>query len=574
MKKFLAFIICAIFCCGEAAAQQHHSRGHHNTRHHRVIRQEDKIAHDTLPAPKNIADSIIFEATKYLGIPYRYATHGPNSFDCSGFTGHIYRLFGYNIGYASREQYQQGAKISKHNLHKGDLVFFCGRQINGTVGHVGIVFDVDTVAGTFRFIHASCSRGVNITSYPDSKYYLQRYLGARRFIDYNDKPIKEQKEENPLGIDHSPFKLDKAKHDSVNITPREEIIVTHNVSAGETLKSIAEKYNCTPEDIARWNNIRLHNEILKPGRKIIIKPEEETGKIKAEKERNALATDTSIVVRKGETIWTVSQKYNCTVKELTEWNQLKNNEITPGQSLIIRPSSKIAPNDSLANGAIYHKVAKGENIYTIARKYKCTKEEIKEWNGLKKNIVSTGQTLIIKRFDKGNTHTLRKGEDLNYVSAKYGIPVKQLMEWNKLHTMQVKEGQIIVLSSSEKGFEDQLPPTSKIDTTLTLAQQMERNDHLKSKASENKKKNAATNTSVRNDVQAKNTIEEGKDKGNTPKGQQSENNASEETIYYAVNGDNLSRIAKKNKCTIKQLYEWNDLKNDKVRLGQKFIIKK
>mgnify|MGYP003294090574 CR=1 FL=1 len=104
-------------------------------------------------------------------------------------------------------------------------------------------------------------------------------------VEKKIKEIKEQKEENPLGIDHSPIKLDKAKHDSVNIAPREEIIVTHNVSTGETLKSIAEKYNCTPEDIARWNNIRLHNEILKPGRKIIIKPEEETGKIKAEKEK-------------------------------------------------------------------------------------------------------------------------------------------------------------------------------------------------------------------------------------------------------------------------------------------------
>ena len=69
--------------------------------------------------------------------------------------------------------------MKKNELQSGDLVFFQGKKSKG-VRHVGIV--VDTLEnGQFKFIHASCSKGVRI-SYSYETYYKIRYIGARRIL--------------------------------------------------------------------------------------------------------------------------------------------------------------------------------------------------------------------------------------------------------------------------------------------------------------------------------------------------------------------------------------------------------
>ena len=61
----------------------------------------------------------------------------------------------------------------------------------GGVGHTGIVTEVDTNTGVFRFIHAATSTGV-IHSYSNEAYYASRYIGATRLLGKRKKP------ENPL----------------------------------------------------------------------------------------------------------------------------------------------------------------------------------------------------------------------------------------------------------------------------------------------------------------------------------------------------------------------------------------
>ena len=67
----------------------------------------------------------------------------------------------------------------KKQLKPGDLVFFNGRKVGKRIGHVGIVTEVDTARGQFKFIHASNSRGVT-ESHSDEAYYKRRYVGACR----------------------------------------------------------------------------------------------------------------------------------------------------------------------------------------------------------------------------------------------------------------------------------------------------------------------------------------------------------------------------------------------------------
>lgn len=121
-------------------------------------------------------------AREHQGKPYRWAADGPDQFDCSGFTRYIYRQIGIDIPRHSGEQYRQGPHIDvPTDLREGDLVFFGTRRSWRSVGHVGIVVEVDRERGIFSFIHASSSGGVRI-SLSNEDYFVTRFIGGCRYI--------------------------------------------------------------------------------------------------------------------------------------------------------------------------------------------------------------------------------------------------------------------------------------------------------------------------------------------------------------------------------------------------------
>lgn len=127
-------------------------------------------------------ETIVKTAMQYIGVPYRHGTSSPKSFDCSGFTSYVYKQFDITLSRCSRTQYTQGTNIkNKSDLRAGDLVFFQGRSGKGGVGHVGIVTEVSPQDKTFKFVHASCSKGVT-TEQSTTAYYSKRYIGARRVL--------------------------------------------------------------------------------------------------------------------------------------------------------------------------------------------------------------------------------------------------------------------------------------------------------------------------------------------------------------------------------------------------------
>lgn len=138
---------------------------------------------------RTTADSVNYlldEARKHLGKPYHYGGRGPKAFDCAGFVRFVYLNLGFNLPGGAGSQYHHGRRIKdRKQLHVGDLVFFQGREANGRVGHVGIVTEVDSATGVFRFIHAATSTGV-IYSLSTEPYYARRYVGATRLLPAHD----------------------------------------------------------------------------------------------------------------------------------------------------------------------------------------------------------------------------------------------------------------------------------------------------------------------------------------------------------------------------------------------------
>lgn len=127
-------------------------------------------------------DRILDTAFRFIGVRYRSGQSGPNGFDCSGFTSYVYKQNDIQLTRSSRSQYTEGQPVAQADLKRGDLVFFGGtRGGNRSVGHVGIVTEVNAATGSFKFIHASTSSGIKVDNSTDA-YYARRYVGARRIV--------------------------------------------------------------------------------------------------------------------------------------------------------------------------------------------------------------------------------------------------------------------------------------------------------------------------------------------------------------------------------------------------------
>ncbi len=300
--------------------------------------------------PKTVQNNVINYGEKYLNRPYQYASQGPSSFDCSGFTSFVFKEFGYNLSASSSAQAEQVETIRRQeDLNVGDLVFFEGRSHNGRVGHVGIVSDVKR-NGKFRFLHASTSYGV-IYSYSDEPYYKARYLRGGRVIK-NSEPKKMEKVENEPKVflaQHIPDKSNKTEMTSDfsvkkngeenNFTKADKQTTTHVRNADGTVSVQIKTLSNEEKSVEQ-------KQASKPKKNQ--NPDEEKEKDQGEIRQSALLfseesllpapTRTSHVVKPGETLFSISisKKHKCSVEQLQKWNpEVENNVIQSGDRLNI-----------------------------------------------------------------------------------------------------------------------------------------------------------------------------------------------------------------------------------------------
>ncbi|MGG3955900.1 C40 family peptidase [Bhargavaea massiliensis] len=118
------------------------------------------------------AKTLIAEAHKVIGTPYRAGGTTPKGFDCSGFVSYAYKKVGVSLPRSSEAMYKKGKPVSPKQLAPGDLLFFKTSKHKG-ISHVAIYI------GNGRMIHATSSKGVKVDSIYQS-YWKQRFVGAKR----------------------------------------------------------------------------------------------------------------------------------------------------------------------------------------------------------------------------------------------------------------------------------------------------------------------------------------------------------------------------------------------------------
>lgn len=157
------------------------------------------------------------------------------------------------------------------------------------------------------------------------------------------------------------------------------------------------------------------------------------------------------VVKSGDTLWSIAKKYGVSVDELKEKNNLTSNALSINQILLIPTegeSSEEVPSDSL-----YYTVKAGDSLYAIANKYGMSVEELKELNNLTSNLLTIGQRLLIKKredlTDSTETYTVVKGDNLYQIALKFDTTVDALKTLNGLNNNVLSIGQVLKIPSSD-----------------------------------------------------------------------------------------------------------------------------
>jgi len=120
---------------------------------------------------------IIDYSKTLLGSKYRSGGKTPKGFDCSGYTGYVYKQFDIKLGASSRDQATQGKKKSLKSLEPGDLLFFSSK---GRIFHVAIFEKEEN--GKFWMIHSATSLGVVRQDISNNNYWKKRLKFARDVI--------------------------------------------------------------------------------------------------------------------------------------------------------------------------------------------------------------------------------------------------------------------------------------------------------------------------------------------------------------------------------------------------------
>lgn len=138
-------------------------------------------------------------------------------------------------------------------------------------------------------------------------------------------------------------------------------------------------------------------------------------------------------------MYSIARKYNVTVNDLINYNNLKSNILSIGQQIRI-PSSTTNVGETSSN---IYTVKSGDSLYSIARKYNVTVNDLMKYNNLTSNLLNIGQQIRIPTSGTSNTYTVKSGDSLYSIAKKYNTTVDRLKSKNNLTSNLLSIGQVL-----------------------------------------------------------------------------------------------------------------------------------
>ncbi len=197
----------------------------------------------------------------------------------------------------------------------------------------------------------------------------------------------------------------------------------HVIKRGDTLGTIAHKYRTSVSALKQANNLR--GTTIRKGRSLMVPMASRSladyrlsADMRRSMRRHIPGSGSKIIyrVRRGDSLWLISRRFGVSVNKLARWNGLsKRGVLRPGKRLVIwrgtapvkaakAKATKVASLESAPVPAVasVHVVRPGDNLWTIARRYRLSARNLAEWNRIDGNaLLQPGQTLTLAPAQAG-----------------------------------------------------------------------------------------------------------------------------------------------------------------------------
>ncbi len=214
---------------------------------------------------------------------------------------------------------------------------------------------------------------------------------------------------------------------------------TYIVKLGDTLYGISNQYGVSVNDLMNLNNVKPEN--LKVGQRILIPTKTGTNPDSTFK----------YIVKKGDSLYSIAKRYDTTVNDLVSLNNLKSTNLSINQELLIPEKYSEVTLPNYKN----YQVKKGDTLYGIAKANNVNIDTLIKDNNLSNTNLSIGQNLKIRVevveecFGSDDTseiiYTVKKGDSLYSIARSYNKTVNEIKSKNNLTSNLLSIGQKLKL---------------------------------------------------------------------------------------------------------------------------------
>jgi LysM repeat protein len=211
-------------------------------------------------------------------------------------------------------------------------------------------------------------------------------------------------------------------------------------------------YEVGISDIKEWNDLK--SDKIMAGQKLKIYSDL---KVTREEEKKSSSRKQTYTVKGGDNLTQISEKFGVSVADIREWNDLESDVIYEGQVLKLYSDSKKTESKNKETKAKTYIVKAGDNLTSIADKFGLSVSDLKEWNRLESDVIHEGQVLKLyssketkketkkKVTSKTQYYTVKKGDTLAKIAEKYDVSISDLKKWNKLKSDEITVGQKLIV---------------------------------------------------------------------------------------------------------------------------------
>ena len=208
--------------------------------------------------------------------------------------------------------------------------------------------------------------------------------------------------------------------------------ILYTVKRGDSLYSIAREYETTVDAILQLNN--LGTTALSIGQTLKI----------PKKTQSSL----TYTVKKGDSLWKIANDFGVSVNSIIEANNLSGTTLSIGQQLIIPgPTTSPTPTPPEDDTTQLYVVKSGDSLWSIARQFNTTVAEIRRANNLTSDTLRVGQLLRIPGSEDTNNiiYYVKSGDSLWKIANQFGTTVDAIKRQNGLTTNVLQIGQQLII---------------------------------------------------------------------------------------------------------------------------------